>query len=105
MAQLTLQRDGQGCAQRSWAPRKPVRREGGMVIPFPRPRLEPSADFCPITSNDQGRREIAIRARRFVCIGQAPPHDHPRVFLTIRGNNETVCPYCYTKFRFDPLAV
>jgi uncharacterized Zn-finger protein len=76
-----------------------------MVVPFPRPPLEPAADSCPIISNDQGRREIPVASRRFACIGAAPPHDHPRIFLNIGASGEASCPYCYTKFRFDRLAV
>jgi len=104
MAHLTLQRSGQGCAFRSRSSLRPAPRQGGMVIPFPRPHLEPAADSCPIIGNDQGRREIPVASRRFGCIGATPPHDHPRIFLNIDARGEASCPYCYTKFRLDRFA-
>lgn len=42
-----------------------------------------------------------IGAKEFECIGQSPPQDHPHVFLEMGSQNEILCPYCSTLFRFD----
>src|SRR6185437_6174647 len=52
-------------------------------------------------SNDRGLAEIRIGAKEFECIGQSPPQDHPHVFLEMGSQNEILCPYCSTLFRFD----
>lgn len=53
--------------------------------------------FC----NDRGLAEIRIGTKEFECIGQSPPQDHPHVFLEMGSQNEILCPYCSTLFRFD----
>jgi uncharacterized Zn-finger protein len=56
----------------------------------------------PKFQNDLAVAEIRIGAREFNCIGVSPPHDHPHVYLNM-GNQDTIlCPYCSTRFRFDP---
>jgi uncharacterized Zn-finger protein len=56
----------------------------------------------PKFQNDLAVTEIRIGAREFNCIGTSPPHDHPHVYLNM-GNQDTIlCPYCSTRFRFDP---
>jgi uncharacterized Zn-finger protein len=46
--------------------------------------------------------EICIGVREFKCIGVSPPQDHPHVYINM-GNTDTIlCPYCATRFRFDP---
>jgi len=56
----------------------------------------------PHFHNDQGADSITIGAREFMCVGALPPFDHPHVFLDMGDENETICPYCSTVYRFDP---
>jgi hypothetical protein len=35
-----------------------------------------------------------------MCIGAAPPFDHPHVFIDMGDADETVCPYCSTLYRY-----
>lgn len=56
----------------------------------------------PKFHNDMGVPLIEIGAREFECIGARPPFDHPHVFLDMGDDNELVCPYCSTLFRYDP---
>jgi uncharacterized Zn-finger protein len=56
----------------------------------------------PKFRNDRGAAEIRIGVKEFECIGQSPPQDHPHVFLEMGDQNEILCPYCSTLFRFDP---
>lgn len=51
--------------------------------------------------NTPGVDSIRIGAREFQCIGAKPPFDHPHVFLDMGDENEIVCPYCSTHFRYD----
>jgi uncharacterized Zn-finger protein len=54
----------------------------------------------PHFTNDSGVRVIAIGAREFMCIGAKPPFDHPHVFLDMGDDEEKVCPYCSTLYRY-----
>ncbi|HHN67631.1 MAG TPA: zinc-finger domain-containing protein [Thermopetrobacter sp.] len=59
-------------------------------------------EFTPLFHNDMGVAEIEIGARHFGCMGATPPMDHPHVWLEM-GDAETVqCPYCSTRFRYNP---
>lgn len=51
--------------------------------------------------NDGGLPEISIGAREFECMGAAPPHDHPHIYLDMGDDDEIACPYCGTLFRHD----
>ena len=52
--------------------------------------------------NDRGVPEIRIGVKEFECVGVSPPGDHPHVYIEM-GEQETIlCPYCATRFRFDP---
>jgi uncharacterized Zn-finger protein len=52
--------------------------------------------------NDRGVPEIRIGVREFKCIGISPPQDHPHIYINM-GEADTIrCPYCATRFRFDP---
>jgi len=55
----------------------------------------------PHFHNDPGVPVIEIGAKEFMCVGARPPFDHPHVFLDIGDENEIVCPYCSTLYRFD----
>ncbi len=60
-------------------------------------------DRCPKYTNDRGVPEIRIGVKTFGCIGASPPQDHPHIYLEIHGQDDCIlCPYCATRFRFDP---
>jgi len=56
--------------------------------------------IVPHFQNDAGVPTIAIGVREFMCIGANPPFDHPHVFLDLGDDDEKVCPYCSTLYRF-----
>ena len=56
----------------------------------------------PHFANDAGVRAIRIGAREFMCIGAKPPFDHPHVFLDMGSDDEIICPYCSTLFKYEP---
>ena len=45
--------------------------------------------------NDRGVPE-------FKCIGESPPQDHPHIYIDMGQKDTILCPYCGTRFRFDP---
>ncbi|MEN5080879.1 zinc-finger domain-containing protein [Bosea sp. TWI1241] len=55
----------------------------------------------PHFHNDPGVAVIHTGAREFMCIGAKPPFDHPHVFLDMGSDDEIVCPYCSTLFKYD----
>lgn len=61
-----------------------------------------AADAYPKFRNDQAHPEIRIGAKEFECIGVTPPHDHPHVYLDMGEDDRILCPYCVTKYHFDP---
>ena len=44
---------------------------------------------------------IDIGVKEFMCVGANPPFDHPHVFLDMGADDEKVCPYCSTLYRYD----
>jgi uncharacterized Zn-finger protein len=52
--------------------------------------------------NARGLPEIRIGVREFKCIGISPPQDHPHVYINMGKADTILCPYCATRFRFDP---
>src|SRR5206468_11470234 len=56
----------------------------------------------PKFRNDRGVPEICIGVKEFKCIGVSPPQDHPHVYINMREADTFLCPYCATRFRFDP---
>jgi uncharacterized Zn-finger protein len=52
--------------------------------------------------NDRGVPEIRIGVREFKCVGISPPQDHPHVYINMGEADTILCPYCATRFRFDP---
>jgi uncharacterized Zn-finger protein len=52
--------------------------------------------------NDRGVPEIRIGVREFKCIGESPPQDHPHIYIDMGQTDTILCPYCGTRFRFDP---
>src|ERR1700720_5042464 len=56
----------------------------------------------PKFRNDRGVPEICIGGREFECIGVSPPQDHPHIYIDMGEADTILCPYCGTRFRFDP---
>ena len=56
----------------------------------------------PHFHNDAGVPVIEIGSQEFMCVGANPPFDHPHVFLDLGNDNEIICPYCSTLYRFAP---
>jgi uncharacterized Zn-finger protein len=56
----------------------------------------------PKFQNDRGVVEICIGVKAFECIGESPPQDHPHVFLEMGELDKILCPYCNTRYCFDP---
>jgi len=61
-----------------------------------------SDHVVPHFHNSPGVATIRIGAREFMCIGAKPPFDHPHIFLDMGSENETLCPYCSTRYTHDP---
>ena len=61
-----------------------------------------AAHAIPHFHNDAGVPVIEVAAKEFMCIGAKPPFDHPHVFLDMGSDNEIVCTYCSTLYRFNP---
>lgn len=56
----------------------------------------------PHFQNDAGHATIDIGVKEFMCVGATPPQDHPHVFLDMGDEDELVCPYCSTLYRYSP---
>jgi uncharacterized Zn-finger protein len=56
----------------------------------------------PTFKNDRGVPEICIGVKEFMCIGETPPQDHPHVYINMGEADTILCPYCATRFRFNP---
>ena len=56
----------------------------------------------PHFQNDAGHAAIDIGVKEFMCVGANPPFDHPHVFLDMGSDDEKVCPYCSTLYRYNP---
>ena len=54
----------------------------------------------PHFQNDAGHPAIEIGVKEFMCVGANPPYDHPHVYLDMGADDEKVCPYCSTLYRF-----
>jgi len=55
----------------------------------------------PHFQNDAGHHVISIGVKEFMCVGANPPFDHPHVFLDMGSDDEKVCPYCSTLYKYD----
>lgn len=60
-----------------------------------------AAQAIPYFKNDIGLPSIRVRAKEFMCIGASAPLDHPHIFIDMGSDDEAVCPYCSTHFRYD----
>ncbi len=54
----------------------------------------------PHFHNTEGLARIQVGSKEFQCIGALPPFDHPHVYLDMGKDNEIICPYCSTLYRF-----
>ncbi|MBX3570417.1 MAG: zinc-finger domain-containing protein [Rhizobiaceae bacterium] len=54
----------------------------------------------PHFQNDAGHAAIEIGVKEFMCVGANPPYDHPHVYLDMGSDDEKVCPYCSTLYKF-----
>jgi uncharacterized Zn-finger protein len=59
-----------------------------------------SDHVVPHFHNDAGVSVIEIGSTEFMCVGANPPFDHPHVFLDLGNDNEIICPYCSTLYRY-----
>ncbi len=55
----------------------------------------------PKFHNDPGVESVEIGSHSFECIGATPPYDHPHVYLDMSAEDEIVCPYCSTHYKFN----
>lgn len=55
----------------------------------------------PHFANDAGAEKITIGVKEFQCMGARAPFDHPHVFLDMGGDDQIICPYCSTLYRYD----
>ena len=56
----------------------------------------------PHFHNDAGVPVIHVGSKEFMCIGARPPFDHPHIFIDMGSDDETICSYCGTHFRYNP---
>jgi len=57
--------------------------------------------IVPHFHNSEGVAAISIGAREFMCIGALPPFDHPHIYIDLGDEDEAICAYCSTVYRFD----
>jgi len=57
--------------------------------------------IVPHFHNTEGVHAIRIGAREFMCIGALPPFDHPHIYIDMGDEDEAICSYCSTIYRFD----
>jgi uncharacterized Zn-finger protein len=69
--------------------------------PLQRPKSVSGGGYLKFR-NDRGVLEICIGVREFKCIGVSPPQDHPHIYIDMGKADTILCPYCGTRFRFDP---
>ncbi len=55
----------------------------------------------PHFHNEPGVPVVRIGVREFMCTGALPPFDHPHTFIDMGDSDDSVCPYCSTRFVFD----
>lgn len=60
-----------------------------------------SDHIIPHFQNDAGHNSIEIGVKEFMCVGANPPFDHPHIYLDMGDENDVVCPYCSTHFRYN----
>ena len=81
---------------------RPVTGAAEFPDPHQSQRSESMSGGYPKFKNDRGVPEICIGVKEFMCIGESPPQDHPHVYINMGEADAILCPYCATRFRFDP---
>ncbi|MDH7799885.1 MULTISPECIES: zinc-finger domain-containing protein [unclassified Beijerinckia] len=56
----------------------------------------------PHFHNQPGVPAVRVGAKEFMCIGALPPFDHPHIFIDMGGDQESICPYCSTRYIYEP---
>jgi uncharacterized Zn-finger protein len=56
----------------------------------------------PHFHNQPGVPIIRIGVREFMCTGALPPFDHPHVYIDMGDSDDAVCPYCSTRYVYEP---
>ncbi len=56
----------------------------------------------PYFHNDPGVPLVEVGAKEFMCMGASPPFDHPHIYLDMGADNEIICAYCSTHFKYNP---
>ena len=56
----------------------------------------------PHFKNDIGTPTIRIGVKEFMCCGASAPFDHPHEYLDMGKEDDGICPYCSTRFVYDP---
>ncbi|OPB29720.1 zinc-finger domain-containing protein [Bartonella sp. WD12.1] len=51
--------------------------------------------------NDRGYKIIEIGVKEFMCVGTTEPFDHPHIFIDMGADDEKICPYCSTLYRYN----
>lgn len=59
-------------------------------------------NIVPHFHNNAGVDSIAVGVHEFMCIGALPPFDHPHIFIDMGDEDEAICSYCSTVYRYDP---
>jgi uncharacterized Zn-finger protein len=63
---------------------------------------QPSPSEMPLLFNEMGASSIEIGVAAFDCMGGLPPDDHPHVYLNMGEQASILCPYCATRYSFNP---
>lgn len=56
--------------------------------------------LIPHFQNEAGVETVEIGVREFMCVGAKPPFDHPHIFIDLGDEDEKVCSYCATHYRY-----
>ena len=56
----------------------------------------------PHFQNDGGYSAIEVGVKEFMCTGASVPFDNPHIFIDMGDENEKVCSYCSTLYRYNP---
>ncbi len=72
------------------------------LLPITTASVEVRGRGYPKFRNDRGVTEISIGVTEFECIGESPPRDHPHIYINLGQTDTILCPYCGTRFRFNP---
>ena len=56
----------------------------------------------PHFQNDGGYKTIEIGVKEFMCTGASAPYDHPHIYIDMGDDEEKICSYCSTLYRYNP---